>query len=47
LSWSQVWGWIGVSFDGIWDESALTGFDPKLALTLMNCLVLAAQEGYY
>jgi hypothetical protein len=36
----------GLSFDDIWDESALTGFDLSLALTSMHCPVLAAQEGY-
>jgi hypothetical protein len=33
----------GVSFDDIWDETALTSFDPVLDLTSMHCPVLAAQ----
>jgi hypothetical protein len=37
---------LGVSFDNIWDEAALTGFDPALDLTSIHCLVLAAHKGY-
>jgi hypothetical protein len=36
----------GLLFDDIWDETALSGFDPSLDLTAVNRPILAAQEGY-
>jgi hypothetical protein len=36
----------GVSLDDIWDETALTGFDPSLDLTSVTRPLMAATEGY-
>ena len=36
----------GVLFDDIWDETALTGFDPSLDFTSVTRPIMAATEGY-
>jgi hypothetical protein len=36
---------LSILFKDVWDNSALSGFDPALDLMTMNCPVMAAQEG--
>jgi hypothetical protein len=36
----------GIILDGMWDESALWGFDPALVTSIHHCPILAATEGY-